>query len=315
MASGAAAAAAAQVAANSLPRPVPALSLPPALPPGGMSTGLVSLFSDRFAVVGVVIAITAMMGGLFFTVGILNSVDEHLDRVESNQRQMMQKVNAVTAPAPRVDVTAIENRISELQDQIDALRTALKNAPATPAGAPGTDPALLARLQELERWQATAFKDLRRAILEDIQKNYELSTQLVNQDRKCFSNLTQIAAGLTLFQRRSPPEYPPVGLLVRGVLEWPSRESAPLAGAWALPICPRQRETFTDQDLEKGIVWASSYDETITPLVSGMPPRKPIAWDRQPVHDGSRHVLFFDGHVELVPEIQFQQLLVQYERR
>lgn len=34
----------------------------------------------------------------------------------------------------------------------------------------------------------------------------------------------------------------------------------------------------------------------------------PVAWERKPYHDNQRHVLFFDGHVELVPEDKFQAL-------
>lgn len=313
---GAAAAAAAQVAANSLPRPVPSIALPPALPPGGMVVGVGSLLSDRLAAVGVAIALAAMMGGLVFTVGILNSVDEHLDRVDAALRQANRQASVPLPTGPKVDVTAIENRLTELQDQIDVLKAALKQAQSAPAAAPSSDTAAaLAELADLRSKQESLFRDLRKAVLEDIQKNYGLQTELLNQDRKCFSNLVQIGAGLSMFLKHSPPDYPPVGQLVRGVLEWPSRKEAPLAGAWALPICPRQMETFTDKDLAGGVVWDSSYQETITPLVPGMPPNKPVAWDRRPVHEGSRHVLFFDGHVELVSETQFQQLLVQFERR
>ena len=34
-----------------------------------------------------------------------------------------------------------------------------------------------------------------------------------------------------------------------------------------------------------------------------------MAWDNAPRHSGGRNVLFLDGHVELIPEAQFQKML------
>jgi prepilin-type processing-associated H-X9-DG protein len=43
------------------------------------------------------------------------------------------------------------------------------------------------------------------------------------------------------------------------------------------------------------------------------PPNQIMAWNRQPVAQGRRYVLFVDGHVELMDEAKFQQALKAVE--
>jgi prepilin-type processing-associated H-X9-DG protein len=45
----------------------------------------------------------------------------------------------------------------------------------------------------------------------------------------------------------------------------------------------------------------------------GFPPNQIMAWNRQPVAQGRRYVLFVDGHVELMDEAKFQQALKAVE--
>ena len=50
-------------------------------------------------------------------------------------------------------------------------------------------------------------------------------------------------------------------------------------------------------------------------FLDDFPPNLIMAWDRQPFARGGRSVLFFDSHVEFMPEEQFQRVLKQLDEQ
>ena len=132
------------------------------------------------------------------------------------------------------------------------------------------------------------------------------------ESRRCVSNLKQIGLGVVLYSQRNGARMPPWGnpiffeSLRNGFLEDRSVYRCPEGTppeAEALGIEVEDYRTWTGgPGLSSG-------------QIAKFGSRIPIAWDRSASwHDGSRHVLFADGHIEEIPQPAFQELLAGWQK-
>ena len=129
----------------------------------------------------------------------------------------------------------------------------------------------------------------------------------------CRDNLVQIIKALRQYAAQHdgclPVSNDEDGSALAQVLELlPSRAAltCPLSRQDTQPLKNNADKTFTENDCDYEYV-PTSVD---TPLaIERLPGNLILAHDKTAIHDGGRHVLFVDGHVELVGENEFQEML------
>ncbi|MDQ7779882.1 MAG: hypothetical protein RDV41_09245 [Planctomycetota bacterium] len=138
------------------------------------------------------------------------------------------------------------------------------------------------------------------------------------RDRDCLNNLKRLGLYITLWVTKFGAEckYPGPGLkLLFDLYNHPSQKLAIITSrGYGLLVCKRSGDKAPKAELVTACnPSCTSYECTKDQLDDTCSPDKPIVWDKKPVHDGSRHVLCFDGSVLSLTEERFQKELKEHE--
>lgn len=79
-------------------------------------------------------------------------------------------------------------------------------------------------------------------------------------------------------------------------------------------MCRASNEQPTIELIRKGDPECSSYEVTDHVISESMSSEEPILWDKMPVHDGKRNVLFFSGAAKAMTEEEFQALRKKFAK-
>ncbi len=136
-------------------------------------------------------------------------------------------------------------------------------------------------------------------------------------DIDCTNNLKQLGLYIHLWVAKFGGEtkYPGPGMkLLFDLFNHPDQKTAIAARSHGLLVCPKANDKRpTAESVAACDPTCTSYECTKDQLDDTYRPSKPIMWDKKPVHDGRRNVLFFDGSVDSLTEEQFQKALKEYE--
>ena len=134
----------------------------------------------------------------------------------------------------------------------------------------------------------------------------------------CMNNLRQLGTYIVMWccKYGSDRDYPGPGIkLVLDLFSHPDPATALLRGGEGILLCKATYDENTAESVQKGDPHCTSYEITETKLSDAeTAPDTPIVWDKQPVHDGKRNVLFFSGEVKLIPEGEFQALRERFAK-
>lgn len=134
--------------------------------------------------------------------------------------------------------------------------------------------------------------------------------------RDCVNNLRQLGTYMVMWTCKYGNDriWPGPGLkLVVDLFAHPDPASAICRGNKDLFLCKATTDTNTAESVQKGDPDCTSYEITETKMSDAeTTPDTPIMWDKTPVHDGWRNVLFFSGAVKTVHEEDFQALMKKF---
>ncbi|GEM_PF-6948841 len=138
------------------------------------------------------------------------------------------------------------------------------------------------------------------------------------QCRDCVNNLRQLGTYLVMWCSKFGEDRTYTGPgpnLFLDLFSQPTPEQAIARGCAELVHCQVSDPNFSPERVMAGDPSAMSYECTSQQISDGSTdPMAPIAWDRAPVHDGHRNVLYFCGAVSTVTEAEFIELIGRFGR-
>ncbi len=137
-------------------------------------------------------------------------------------------------------------------------------------------------------------------------------------ERDCLNNLRLIGTFMVMWCVKYGDDrtYPGPGMkLVTDLFAHPKAATAICRGNEGLLLCKASTEKNTPESVRRGDPDCTSYGITETPLSDATTsPDTPIMWDKSPVHDGKRNVLYFSGAAEALTEEEFQALMKKFQK-
>lgn len=134
--------------------------------------------------------------------------------------------------------------------------------------------------------------------------------------RDCVNNLRQLGTYTVMWTSKYGNDriWPGPGMkLVVDLFAHPDPATAICRGNKDLLLCKATTDKNTAESVQQGAPDCTSYEITDKKMSDAeTTPDTPIMWDKAPVHDGQRNVLFFSGAVKTVPEEEFQALMKKF---